>query len=344
MLIKCPECGHQVSDQAQTCPSCGIAIAGHVTPALPSMPDPAPKPKPKHRKTFTALIVAFVIALIVVFLGIYFMKDQEQQNEMRAYHNAIQSTEPQVLQNFLDMYGDAPAEHLDSVKFALDALRKVETDWKNAIVSNSRFAYEQFLKQHPQSVHNVEANIKIDSLDWVKAVKENTAESFQTYLMEHGDGAYYDEARSQYEQIESQKITAEDRQMVVQLFTDYFNAIAQMDEPALTTLVAPVMTSFLHRQNATVNDVRQYMLKMHEADITRMTFTPNDDWVIEKSDVGDGQYSYKVNFSVAQHIDRTDESRETSVVYKVAALVSPVGRISELNMKRSVQTKPQPIN
>ena len=31
MLIKCPECGHQVSDQAKTCPSCGIDIAGKIT-------------------------------------------------------------------------------------------------------------------------------------------------------------------------------------------------------------------------------------------------------------------------------------------------------------------------
>ena len=30
-IIKCPECGHQVSDQAPTCPSCGIVIAGRVT-------------------------------------------------------------------------------------------------------------------------------------------------------------------------------------------------------------------------------------------------------------------------------------------------------------------------
>lgn len=29
-IIKCPECGHQVSDMAKTCPSCGIEIAGKV--------------------------------------------------------------------------------------------------------------------------------------------------------------------------------------------------------------------------------------------------------------------------------------------------------------------------
>ncbi len=32
-LISCPECGHQVSDQAAICPNCGIKIAGNVKPA-----------------------------------------------------------------------------------------------------------------------------------------------------------------------------------------------------------------------------------------------------------------------------------------------------------------------
>ena len=30
MIIKCPECGHQVSDKAPVCPSCGVEIAGHL--------------------------------------------------------------------------------------------------------------------------------------------------------------------------------------------------------------------------------------------------------------------------------------------------------------------------
>lgn len=31
MIIKCPECGHQVSDRAPYCPSCGVEISGHIT-------------------------------------------------------------------------------------------------------------------------------------------------------------------------------------------------------------------------------------------------------------------------------------------------------------------------
>ena len=29
-IIKCPECGRQVSSLAATCPSCGVAIAGNI--------------------------------------------------------------------------------------------------------------------------------------------------------------------------------------------------------------------------------------------------------------------------------------------------------------------------
>ena len=29
-IIKCPECGHEISDKAPFCPSCGVAIAGKV--------------------------------------------------------------------------------------------------------------------------------------------------------------------------------------------------------------------------------------------------------------------------------------------------------------------------
>ena len=203
-------------------------------------------------------------------------------------------------------------------------------------MNNSKTGYERFVKLHPNNAHNVEAAIKIDSLDWVAAQKENTTEAYQKYITEHQDGSYYDEARSNFEQLEAQKVTTEDRLVVSQLFTTYFNALAQMDESALSSTLAPVLTSFLHRQNATKEDVRQYMEKLHEADITKMDFTPGD-WSIEKKGEGDGRFSYNVNFTVAQHMERTEEGRETRAVYKVTAQVSPEGRITELNMKRSVQ-------
>ena len=93
-----------------------------------------------------ALIIGFVIALIAVFLLIYFMKNQERQVEQRAYENAVKSTEPLVLQNFLDMYGDAPKVHRDSIQLLLNGLKKIENDWHDAMVNNSKTAFERFVK------------------------------------------------------------------------------------------------------------------------------------------------------------------------------------------------------
>ncbi len=385
MLIKCPECGHQVSDQAKTCPSCGIDIAGKITrcpdcgevifkeqaecpmchcsingayrpdvsrpeqtetvPAVgktvPARQEPEQQPAPrrprKHRLAITAFIIAFVIALIVVFLGVYFMKNQEQQQEQRAYENALSCSEPVVLQNYLDMYVDAPLAHRDSIKLHLDALLKVERDWSDAVVNNSRFAFERFMKLHPESMHKVEAAIKIDSLDWQAALQENTAEAFKKYMSDHTDGANYDEASANYERLEAQKVTPEDRVVVSQLFTTYFNALSHRDETALAATLAPVLTSFLHRPNATKEDVRQYMEKLFESDVVRMEFTPNSDWTIEKINQGEGRYNYSVTFTVAQRVERGEEGHVESTAYKVTAQVSPEGRITELNMKRSVQ-------
>jgi len=373
MIIKCPECGHEVSDQAQTCPSCGIKIAGKITRcpdcgevifkeqsecpfchrsingALPKiqMEEPKSQPEPeqemlqpsprrprRHRAGITALIVAFVIALVVVFLGIYFMKTQEQKNEQRAFENAIKSSEPLVLQNFLDMYVDAPLQHRDSIKYLLTALMKVETDWNDAFTKGTKLAFERFVKKHPESGHVIEANIKIDSIDWLVAVAANSIEAFQTYLNAHDDGAYYDEARAYIEKLNEHSVTDEERHAVIQLFTNYFNAIALNDETALKATLAPVLTSFLHRQNATPDVVCQYMAKLHEADVTRIQFTPEDNWDIEKLRLSDERCQLCVKFSVLQQIERTNEPREKNIIYLVSAQVSPDGTICELNMKQ----------
>ena len=68
MIISCPECGHQVSDQAETCPSCGIRIA-----------------KKKKMTGTIVFIIAIIMALVIVFLGFYFYKTQETENEQHAY-------------------------------------------------------------------------------------------------------------------------------------------------------------------------------------------------------------------------------------------------------------------
>lgn len=372
-IIKCPECGHQVSDQAKTCPSCGIEIAGKVTKCpecgdvvfndsdecpnchhplnIPEVKPQPVTPRPEvtegqetspakggMKRTYVVLIVSFVVALLAVFVSLYFYKTTQDKNEMDAYENAMASGEPAVLQNFLDVYTEAPQEHRDSIMAHLELLRKVDTEWDNAVRSGSKTALERYIQLHPGSIHVTEARLKIDSLDWLAATTADTPEAYQAYIDSHLDnGLHLDEARIMFDKSDARRVTDDDRQMISNLFSNYFTALANNEEASLTETLSGVLGSFLHKENATKTDVMTYMKKLHAPDdITGMTFSLNNDWKIEKTDAGDGRYKYTVTFSVDHRITRNDTSKETFSTYNVVAAVSPDHKISELNMKKIV--------
>lgn len=379
-IIKCPECGHQVSDKAATCPSCGVGIAGKVTPcpecgaivfndqaecpvchcpieqktvaAQPSktvLESPAAvrtvdnaasavKSKESKKKPLTPWIIAFVIALSIVFVGLYYYKTTQVKNEQEAYENAMMSSEPAVLQNYLDMYNDAPVEHRDSIMSHLEILKKVDADWTNAVVSNSKSAILRYMQLHPNSIHAVEAKIKIDSLDWIDASQKNTAEAYQKYIEEHPEGMYIDQAHDAYTQMDARKVNDGDKERMSRLFTTFFNALGANDEVALTSCVDNILSSFLHRENASKGDVISYMHKVHQdPNVVKVDYRLNNDWKIDKTDDGNGNFSYTVNFSVDQTIEHSQEGNGAFNTYKVSAKVSSDDKITELNMQRIVQ-------
>lgn len=299
--------------------------------------NPQPTVRKKSKTGYAILVVAVVISLIIVFLGFYFYKTQEQENEQRAYENAMKSDLPAVLQNYLDMYEMAPQAHRDSIMAHLEVLKQIDLDWANAVVSGSKAELEKYMKLHPNSVHNTEALLQIDSLDWVAALNEDTPESYKAYINAHYDGAYYDEAQLAYERADAQMLKPEDKRMVSELFTRYFMALSRRDDIQLTETLENVLTSFLHKEQATKTDVMQYMHRLYEDDIIKIIFTLNNDWEIEKEEVEEGRYAFTVDFSFDQRMERTDLSKERFCTYKVQAKVSPDCKISELNMKKMVQ-------
>ena len=381
MIIKCPECGHQVSDRARTCPSCGVDIAGNVTrcpdcgevifkdqskcPYCQSLfaggsvgsaaaadqtpaDDDTAQPQPaqpttgggrKKRKTgCTVLGVAFVIALVLVCLAFYFYQTTVRENEQRAYENAMQSDQPAVLQNYLDMFGSQASQaHCDTIAARLKSLEQLDVDWANAVASGLKAEIVKYMKLHPNSIHRVEADYCIDSIDWSAAHQADTPEAYQAYLKAHPDGRYIDEARTAYEVLDAQQLKPEDKQMVEELFSTFFTALAKRDKAMLLTTLAGRLSSFLHKDDAAPADVVAYMDKLHEADIQQMTFTMKNDWQIRKQQEAEGLYSYIVDFTVDQMLERSDATKERQVAYTVQARISTDCKISRLNMKKTVK-------
>ena len=382
-IIKCPECGHQISDKAPVCPNCGVEIAGKlhkceqcgnvyfsdeemcpichhpnnqqpqaipvreeqrnapskqendVKTASPLAQKEEPKAPKSSKISKIGIIISFVIALIICGVCFYFYQKANDDKEMEEYSYAMKSTDPLVLQSYLDNFKTAPQEHRDSIEAHLKAIQQADASWTNAVVSQSKAALEDYIKLYPNSIHRIEALHKIDSLDWVQASTLNTPESYQTYLAQHADGTYATEAQQQFDKLHATVVSDDDKAMISQLFRHYFQSISSKDENGLTSTLANILSSFLGKENATKNDVVNYLHKIYKEGIDAMNFRLNNDFKIDKKEVGNNQFEYSVSFSADQIINNENGERELNT-YKIKATVSPEGKISGMNMNKIV--------
>ena len=405
-MIKCPECGHQISDKAPVCPNCGVEIAGKITkcpqcgevffndqgacpnchhlnhdacsankatsngqPSRPynhSVPVPPVPPasaaanesKPKDKtvisyngskddeaeqnnqkkeKKHTPLIVSFIFALIIAGVCVYFYKNAESSKEQEAYEYAMKSNDPMVLQTYLDNYRGIDQAHMDSITARLESLKRIDNDWNNALVSGSKQALLDYLNNHPDSEHKSEAEQKIDSIDWAEAERANTMDLLQAYLAEHPNGEYVDQANDALKKLKAKTIQPEDKALVASVMRHFFQAINTRSESGLENCVAPLMSNFLGKQDATKADVATFLNKIYKDDITNMNWRINNDYKIDKKEVGDEQYEYTANFSAVQEIERTDPNKEKEARYKIKATINPDGLITSMSMTKILE-------
>ncbi|SJZ47146.1 zinc-ribbon domain-containing protein [Segatella oulorum] len=348
-IIKCPECGRPVSDKAPFCPNCGVEIAGKVATAqqqpTTSQPQPAPETvttppeTPKEKKNGTRNIIIVCLVLIAVAVGVitYFYRDAQSAKEQEAYEYAMTANDPAILQAYLDKYTDAPEAHVDSIQAHLQLLMQGDKDWTNAMVSNSKTAFEAYLQAHPNSPHKAEAEHLIDSIDWSAAQRANSVDAFNSYLEDHPNGEHVDEAQNGIRSVNANTVQPDERSMVSRVFNNFFQAINTHDEGALKDGCESILTSFLGKSDATKSDVVTFLHKIWKDDVKNITWQSNRDYAITKKEVGDGEYEYTVKFSALQIREFNDASKNDKTVYKITAKVSPDNLISTFNMAKVVE-------
>lgn len=338
-IIKCPECGQEVSDKAPYCPHCGVKIAGEAQPqpSAPEQEKPSPEQPPQKKNSLkTPLIVGAVLCLIIIGTLFYFYKSSNQREQQRQYDYAMQSTDTTVLRQFLDNYSDAPEEWQEDVRQRLEQLKTVDADWNNVLVSGSKTSYEEYIANHPDSPHKAEAMLKIDSIDWSLALSTNSVDAYKNYLEEHPNGTHVDEANDNIKNQEAKTVQPEEQQMLSNLFEKFFDSIGHRDEERLTACVSQVMSSFLGKQNASRSDVVTFMHKLYRQNIAQMSWSLPGDFTISKKDVGDEEYEYTVSFPATQQTETTDGDK-ASTKYRIQARVNPNGQIAEFTMTRILQ-------
>ncbi len=322
-MIKCPECGRQISDKAPFCPNCGVAIAGKVIrcPQCGEIyfKDQEMCPNCHHLTKLSGTVGNN-------------SRPQETFNEY-----AMKSDDPLVLQTYLDNYKDAPEAHIDSIQAHLDALKQIDADWTNAVVSGSKQALLDYLTKHPDSEHKAEAQHKIDSIDWAFAANANTMDELQAYLDEHPNGEHVDQANAAIQKLKVKTVQPEEKVMVTASLRHFFQAVNANDEAALQASVAPVMSNFLGKADATKADAAVFLQKIYKDDITGMTWKLGNDAKIDKREVGQDEYEYTVNISATQDIQRTDPTKPKHCTFKIKAKISPDGLISAMSMTQIIQ-------
>ncbi len=371
-IIKCPECGHHVSDKAPVCPSCGVEIAGKViscpqcgtvyfkvSPECPychrqtavistmakppqkpvgqqGQPSTPPTPPTKRKKGHGALWAGFLIALVVCGVFSYYYLDAKNANELEAYQFAMQSQDSDVLQNYLDNFKDAKQAHIDSVQMRLSLIRQGNQEWQNVIVSGSKAELEAYLEKYPNTSHKIEIIHRIDSIDWVQALAQNTSEALRHYLDRHPDGEHVDDADIAQRQLDASTVKPEERTAIIKLLRRFFQSINSKSETDLRETVSGSLSSFLGKVDATPEDVVTYMNKIYKSDVSNMNWHLNNDFKIDKKAVGEDEYEYSVQFSATQDIEKTDDTTQKSH-YRIIVRVDKEGKISSLDMSKIIQ-------
>lgn len=379
-IIKCPECGHQVSEKAPTCPNCGVVIAGNLVRCgecgeiylrdqamCPSCHCPTPsagghssrvvinpqttnvaqqqttygggtQPRtpsnpPKKSSSGWTIFFCFLFACAVFGGCYYFYSKSDSQKEQEDYEYAMKSDDPLVLQSYLNRYKDGNPAHRDSVNTRLSMLSQIDEDWTNAVVSGTKKALEDYLRNHPESVYRAQALNKIDSIDFVMAEKDKTVESYQEYLNNHPNGQYSTQAQEIIANMKLKTIVPEDEAMVKGIFRRFFQSINSHNEDGLLSTATEIMTTLLNKTNVPKTELLTMMSQIYKDNVSNLNWYIQDDYQIVKSVNADNMVEYSVSFTAEKRADLIDGTQDVSR-YRIRGTVDNDGRISAFSMSR----------
>lgn len=413
-IIKCPECGHQISDKAPTCPSCGVEIKGKIIkcshcgevylydqemcpnchhanfgpiPVVNSNPyenvqkeqqnprrltedlfdneydeqddsneeaatpvandnedgndggNKKKKPSKKKKNNYSAFIVAFVLALIVLAVSGYFYNKTKTEQEIESFEYAMSSKEPMVLQSYLDQHPDAPKDHRDSILARIKFLQEIDKDWTDAIASGSKTVLLDYLEKNPKSLHKNDVLKMVDSIDWEVAVKENSVEAYENYQKEHPQGIHYGASEEAIRNMKSTTLLPEEKQMVNNLIRRFFQSINDKDEKKIQSTVNDHMSNFLGKPNSTRDDVTAFIRRVWKAELSKIIWHVLGDYKITKSTIAENKYQYNVEVTATKRVERKDKKSVPEARYRMNAKVNSDTTIVALDLTKIVEEK-----
>ena len=460
MIIKCPECGHQVSDKAPVCPSCGVEIAGHIikcshcgelylkeesscpnchhtehhvessvtavehhtseaaneskvqepvvlmsvdkeeatgnddviipveeteehetdnyddktqdtfnepkteeeavdadfimddnadeevianAEAIAEDEEESTPDKNNHLSLAVSLLIAAITAAVLLFLYNQGVGASKANNEQEAFAQAMSSSEPTVLKNYLKENPSASKAHRDSISARLKVLttttqdmQQADNDLSVALTSNSKEVLQQFIAKYPDSKHRGEFEAKIDEIDWAQAVAKNNESAYLGYKAQHPNGIHSKEADEKLKNIltpekaeESAvaKVTDGERAKAVAAVRQLLQGINSKSTDKISGAVAPSL-NFLGSGGATVKDIRRYMTdRLYQADVKTINWHLGSPAEVTKKS---NEVGADIRLKIPATLDIERKGGKSKRSYVISATIKN-GRITHIN-------------
>lgn len=313
MLIKCPECGHQVSDKAPLCPNCGVEIAGNINRsaqeenAQAGEYDNRDVQKDNDTPVDNPIIVTPVGDEEVIAKPIIdpdyeneFVEDKPRTEQKGKGHGTIVvSSLIAAIICGIGLYfykdavdrnnaGKAPAEEISPVSDTIETATEV---------------------------------IPLEEKDTVKEAEPIVKEEEQKEPEE-----------TENEQETVAEITSAEKAKAKESVSRFLRALNSHSKEALLASATTTMTSLNGKSNATKNDILKYMIDSYQADVKSLTWSIDDVSDITKGHSTDGIPEYKITLKATKETER--EGGTSKHKFNIKATVSADGRLSAINIAR----------
>ena len=287
------------------------------------------KHKKRNRKPLVISIILVILTGIAGGLYYVYTGQQDENDENTAYQILENNESLDDYESYLEHFPNGL--HAEEVKERYSRLQKMYSEWRGLTIGGTRYEYERFKRNYPNSVLAYQCDIKIDSLDWITAMEEGSPEAIAAYIENHPNGRYLSEASIAQEKISDAQPTDEERIAIEMALSTFFRAFGNNDEETINTCITPVMTKFLSKSNATKVDVAGIIARTYNEHIKSCRFALNNDYVIKKTRNEAGETVYHVSFSTDQYIERDNEGK-TFGSYTAEATLTEQFKISSLTM------------
>lgn len=286
------------------------------------------------KKNMRALLLSILGIIVAIALATGIFNYINQKNEDALWEECVSKRQINDLRSYIEKYPGG--DHFEEAKKMLDKLVMEKESWEQALASNDEDHLCSYIRYNPNSEHLEEALKLLDDIVWNKALVSDTKEAFEQYLKEFPNGIHLADARGHLDEKRLAELTTGECDNVRSTIQNFLLGLEEWDANLMLTTCNAQMVNFMGKSPASVNDVREYYNAYKESNIDSMRFSDlNVD--VKKVIRNDKRAEYKVTFTTTRKTRREGADEEEIATIKGQAVVDDRYLFTQLTMDKVAQ-------